>query len=118
MATHSSILAWKIPWTEAPGGSLHGGGKESDMTDSIAQHMRSEIVRSICRLYFTMFPLKRHFTSSLFLYVSAKLCQLCPTLCDPVDCSLPGFSAHGHSPGKNTEWVAMPSSRGSSRPGD
>ena len=35
MATHSSILAWKIPWTEAPGGlqSMGGGGhKESDMT--------------------------------------------------------------------------------------
>ena len=28
--------------------------------------------------------------------------QLCPTLCDPVDCSLPGFSVHGDSPGKNT----------------
>ena len=27
--------------------------------------------------------------------------QLCPTLCDPVDCSLPGFSVHGDSPGKN-----------------
>ena len=25
-----------------------------------------------------------------------------PTLCDPVDCSLPGFSVHGDSPGKNT----------------
>ena len=28
--------------------------------------------------------------------------QLCPTLCDPVDCSLPGSSVHGDSPGKNT----------------
>ena len=28
--------------------------------------------------------------------------QLCPTLRDPVDCSLPGSSIHGHSPGKNT----------------
>ena len=28
--------------------------------------------------------------------------QSCPTLCDPMDCSLPGFSAHGDSPGKNT----------------
>ena len=24
MATHSSILAWRIPWTEEPGGPLHG----------------------------------------------------------------------------------------------
>ena len=28
--------------------------------------------------------------------------QLCPTLCDPVDCSPPGSSVHGNSPGKNT----------------
>ena len=28
--------------------------------------------------------------------------QLCPTLCDRMDCSLPGFSVHGDSPGKNT----------------
>ena len=29
--------------------------------------------------------------------------QLCPTICHPMDCSLPGFSVHGDSPGKNTE---------------
>ena len=34
--------------------------------------------------------------------VHAKLFQLCPTLCDPMDCSLPGSSVHGDSPGKNT----------------
>ena len=28
--------------------------------------------------------------------------QLCPTLCDPRDCSPPGSSVHGDSPGKNT----------------
>ena len=34
----------------------------------------------------------------------AVLClvaQSCPTVCDPMDCSLPGFSVHGDSPGKN-----------------
>ena len=31
-ATHSSILAWKIPWTEEPGGLQSRGHKESDMT--------------------------------------------------------------------------------------
>ena len=28
LATHSSILAWKIPWTEEPGGLQSMGGKE------------------------------------------------------------------------------------------
>ena len=33
MATHSSILAWKIPYTEEPGGVKSMGCKESDMTE-------------------------------------------------------------------------------------
>ena len=32
MAIHSSILAWKIPWTEEPGGLQSMGAQESDMT--------------------------------------------------------------------------------------
>ena len=38
-------------------------------------------------------------------------------LCNPIDCSLPGSSVNGESPGKNTGVGAMPSSRGSSDPG-
>ena len=33
MATHSSILAWRIPWTEQPGGLSPWGGKELDMSE-------------------------------------------------------------------------------------
>ena len=33
MATHSSILAWRIPWTEEPGGYLQRH-KESDMPET------------------------------------------------------------------------------------
>ena len=33
MATHFSILAWRIPWTEKPGRLHPWGGKESDMTE-------------------------------------------------------------------------------------
>ena len=32
MATHSSILAWTIPWTEEPGGLQFWGHKKLDMT--------------------------------------------------------------------------------------
>ena len=32
MATHSSILPWKIPWTEEPGGLQSMGSQESDTT--------------------------------------------------------------------------------------
>ena len=37
MATHSSVLAWKIPWTEKPGGLNPWGCKESDMTEWLTQ---------------------------------------------------------------------------------
>ena len=33
MATYSSILAWKIPWAEEPGGYSPGAPKKSDMTE-------------------------------------------------------------------------------------
>ena len=32
----------------------------------------------------------------------SEVAQSCPTLCDPMDCSLPSFSVHGIFPGKNT----------------
>ena len=32
MATHSSILAWKTPWREEPGGLQFTGSQESDTT--------------------------------------------------------------------------------------
>ena len=32
MAPHSSILAWRIPWTEEPGGLQSRGSQESDTT--------------------------------------------------------------------------------------
>ena len=42
----------------------------------------------------------------------------CVGLCDPMDCSLPGSSVHGILQARILEWVAMPSSRGSSWPRD
>ena len=50
--------------------------------------------------------------------VHAKSLQLCLTLCKPMDCGPPGSSVHGDSPGKDMEWIFMPSSRGSCQPRD
>ena len=35
MATHSSILAWRIPWTEEPGGLQSMSHKKLDMTEQL-----------------------------------------------------------------------------------
>ena len=47
-----------------------------------------------------------------------EVAQSCPTLCDPVDCSLPGSSVHGIFQARVLEWVAISFSWGSSRPRD
>ena len=39
----------------------------------------------------------------LFMWNVCLVTQLCPTLCNPMECSPPGSSVHGDSPGKNTE---------------
>ena len=61
MATHSRILAWKIPWTEEPDGLQSA---------------------------------------------TAKLLQLCLTLCDPIDSSPPGSPVPGILQARTLEWVA------------
>ena len=43
-----------------------------------------------------------------------KVSQSCPTLCDPVDCSLPGSSVHGIVQAIVLEWIAISFSSGSS----
>ena len=51
--------------------------------------------------------------------LNVPLCaQSCPTLCNPMDCSLPGFSVHGIFQAGILEWVAVSFSRGSSWPRD
>ena len=48
----------------------------------------------------------------------SEIAQSCLTLCDPMDCSLPGSSVHGISQARILEWVAISFSRGFSRPRD
>ena len=51
------------------------------------------------------------------LCVSVKLLQLCLTLCNPMDYHLPSSSVHGILQARILEWVAIFSSKGTSRPG-
>ena len=76
MATHSSILAWKIPWTEEAGGLQSMG----------LQRVRHD----------------RATNTYTYIVATAKSLQSCLSLCDPKDGSPPGSSVHGDSPGKNT----------------
>ena len=49
------------------------------------------------------------------LTLTLKVAQLCLTLCNPMDCSLPGSSVCGILLARILEWVAIPFSRGSSQ---
>ena len=48
----------------------------------------------------------------------SEVVQSCPTLCNPMDCSLPGSSVHGIFQARILEWVAISFSRRSSQPRD
>ena len=51
-----------------------------------------------------------------FMCMGVLVSQSCPTLCDPMDCSPPASSVHGIFQARVLKWVAISSSRGSSRP--
>ena len=46
------------------------------------------------------------------VYSESEVAQLCPTLCDPMDCSPPGSSVHGILQARILEWVAISFSGG------
>ena len=82
METHSNILAWRSPWADGPGG---------------LQSMRSQ------RVGYNVNDLAcRHAAAA-----AAKSLQSCPTLCNPMDCSPPGFSVHGILQARTLEWAAI-----------
>ena len=55
--------------------------------------------------------------SAVLAAAAAKSLQSCPTLCNPIDGSPPGSPVPGILQARKLEWVAIPSSRGSSPPG-
>ena len=54
----------------------------------------------------------------LYICVSVKLLQLCPTLCNPMNYSSLGFSVHGVLQARTPQWVTISFSRESFQPRD
>ena len=70
----------------------------------------SSSISSVTSWFFQLYFLMNH-RSGLSENVHARyglVSQLCPTLCDPMDCSLPGSSVHGIIQARMLEWVAIP----------
>ena len=53
-----------------------------------------------------------HSYNGILCVLRVKSLQSCSTLCNPMDCSLPGSSVQGIFQARILEWLAMPSSRG------
>ena len=64
------------------------------------------------------FPLPSHWAQLAPLFSQSEVSHSCPTLCHPMDYSLPGSSVHGIFQARVLEWVAIAFSRGSSQPRD
>ena len=94
MVTHSSALAWRIPWTEAPGGlqsiGLHRVGHS--WSDLACTHAYTHWMRERKKKYdFKVFGIRDWQDGSTIKNEKecsgkkVKVSQLCPTLCDPMD---------------------------------
>ena len=55
MAIHSSILAWRIPWTEEPGGLQPMGSQEPNMTERLSSAQHSRFMFNLVRNFQTNF---------------------------------------------------------------
>ena len=66
--------------------------------------------------FLIMFVLSAHIAWEY--QAASKSLQSCPTLCDPMGCSLPGSSVHGIFQATVLEWIAISFSRGSSQSRD
>ena len=99
MASHSSVLAWRIPGTGEPGGlpslGWHRVGHDWSNLAAATVHLK--------------------LTQRVYVWVCA---QSCPTLCDPMNYSLPGSSVHRIFQARMLEWVPILYSRGSFWPKD
>ena len=72
----------------------------------------------IIEIYITFFYKDAKNNKGMYVCVRAQSLQSCRTLYDPIYCTPPGFSVHEILQARILEWVAMPSSRGSSQPRD
>ena len=89
---------WNLSWGETEGAEAGKGGRAQMM------HPGSQMTNFIGSFQWKMETLSKWKNE----HVTCSATQLCPTLCDPMDCSPPGSSLHGISQARILEWIAFP----------
>ena len=110
MATHYSILAWRIPWTDSTGHIPRS--RISGLYNNYLAFFSPNFI------YLFLSVLYLHCCAGLSLVAAVCCAQSCLTLCDPMDWSPPGSSVHGILQARILERVAIPFFRGSFQPRD
>ena len=114
MATHSRILAWRIPWTEEPGGLQSMGSQELDRTEQVSMHARAHThthptlggsdllhMASTTSSLLKTLRTQRHRdqgASGLKRSLSQFSHSVVSNSLRPTDCSMPGFPVLHHLP--------------------
>ena len=76
------------------------------------------VLKSILHFWDKSHEVVIYYHFNILFIVNSEVAQSCPTLCDPMDCSLPGSSVHGIFQAIVLEWIAISFSRRSSQPRD
>ena len=82
------------------------------------QKINNELIPAIRQCSLPQFPRKKNDIQTRKVLLTCICAQSCPTLCKPMDYSLPGSSVHEIFQAWILEWVAISFSRGSSGPRD
>ena len=88
MASHSSVFAWRIPQTEEPGRLVHVLPRVGHNLVTPPPPPRAECVPNDEGLLVLGFPLCELLSKS---YCCCSVAKSGLTLCDPMDCTTPGF---------------------------
>ena len=119
---HSSTLAWKTPWTEEPGrlqsmgsrrvghdwatslslslfivtldvNSVNQSSANLFLKDHMVSSFPSQVTKSLWQLHNSVVASQKQLGSTQEMEFSS-VAQLCPTLCDPMNRSMPGLPVH------------------------
>ena len=119
----SRVLLFATPWTAAYQGPLSTGFSRQEYWSGLPFLSPGDLPNSGIELQVSCIAVRR-FTiwatreAQMISESESEVAQSCPTLCDPVDCSLLASFVHGILHPRILEWVAISFSRGSSRPRD